>query len=95
MIPSEVSIDIGVVGTSEVMVMGGVLLTAGEDEMSPVEADDGDTSDHVEAFGLTLEGEEWLGVPEVAVSWEVGSVGVFPLRDDEGLDVTIGEIVRV
>ena len=91
--PPGVSVVVGAVGTSDVM--GGVLLTVEEDEMLPVEAEDVGTSDDVEGLWLTREGDGLLAVAEVAVSWEMSSVGVYPLAEDEGVDVIPGEIVLV
>ena len=88
-----VSLDTGVVGVSEIM--AGVLLTVEEDEMSAVAADDVGTPDRVEVLSPTLEGLEVPAVPEVAVSWEVVSVGVDPRVEDEGVDVITVEMVLV
>ena len=87
------SVEVGVVGTSAVV--GGVLLTLEEDDESPVEADDVGISDVLEGLWLTLEGDEVLAAPELAVSWEMSSVGVYPLREDEGVEVVTGERVLV
>ena len=73
--------------------MAGVLLTVEEDEESAVAADDVGTSDPVEVLSLTLEGGDVPAVPEVAVAWEVLSVGVDPRREEEGVDVNTVEMV--
>ena len=84
-----VSVPIGVVGTSGDMET--VLFALEEDEMSAVEAEDVGISDDVEGTWLSLEGDGVLAVPEVAVSWEMWSVGVCLLREEEGVDVIPGK----
>ena len=89
MFPPGVSVPIGVVGASGDMET--VLFALEEDEMSAVEAEDVGISDDVEGLRLTLEGDGVLAVPEVAVSWEMWSVGVCLLREEEGVDVIPGK----
>ena len=75
------------VGTCDVV--ADVLLPLEDDEVSPGEADGVALSATVEGVWLTLEGDEGLGVPDMAVfmSWVVPSVGVSSLWEDEGEDV--------
>lgn len=49
-------------------------------------------SDQGEVLWLISESNEVLAVPEVAVSWETASVGVCPLKKEEGVDVIPGNI---
>ena len=86
-----VSVLIGDVGTSGDLET--LLFALKEDEMSAVEAEDVGISDDVEGTWLSLEGDGVLAVPEVAVSWEMWSVGVCPLRGEEGVDVIPCETV--
>ena len=89
--PPGVSVLIGAVGTSGDMET--VLFALEEDEMSAMEDEDVGISDDVEGTWLSLEGDGVLAVPEVAVSWEMWSVGVCPLREEDGVDVIPGETV--
>ena len=86
--PPGVSVLIGVVGTSGDLET--LLFALEEDEMSAVEAEDVGISDDVEGLWLSLEGDGVLAVPEVAVSWDMCSLGVCPLRK-EGVDVIPGK----
>ena len=91
--PPVVSVDIGVMKTSDVTACE--LLAGEEAEVSSVEDVVGDISDTVAGLWLTLEGDEVCASPEVEVSCEMLSVRVCPLRDDEGVDVITAEIALV
>ena len=91
--PPVVSVDIGVMKTSDVTACE--LLAGEEAEVSSVEDVDMGIFDTVEGLWLTLEGDEVRASPEVEVSCEMLSVRVCPFRDDEGVDVIIAEIVLV
>ena len=88
-VPAGVSDAISVVGTCDVI--GDVLLPLEDLEVSPGEADGVGISVTAEGVWLIVEDDEVLGVPDMAVSWVVPSVGVSPLREDEGEDVIIAE----
>ena len=91
--PPVVTVDTDVMEISDVTACE--LLAWEEAEVSSVEDVDVGISDTVEGLWLTLEGDEVRASPEVEVSCEMLSVRVCPLRDDEGVDVIIAEIVLV
>ena len=92
-LPAVLFPTIDSVGTCDVV--ADVLLLLEDDEVSPGEADGVGISVTAEGVWLIVEDDEVLGVPDMAVSWVVPSVGVSPLREDEGEDVIIAETLLV
>ena len=88
-VPAGVSVAISVVRTCDTV--GDVLLSLEDDEVSPGEADGVGISVTAEGVWLTLEGDEVLGVPDMAVSSVVAPEVMWSLGVDEGVDVFAAE----